>query len=287
MNLKTADLTSDSQKVIAGILGLVVLGVLYYALPPLVTILKNLWLTVALAVPLLFVAYNYNLLWDMLKKLSWDLTKKWISSDKLWHMWQGHRYLVAKNEALNENIISVGAIESKTRKEITRIITESNTAKKQAVHEEEKGAPPVKVKVLHSKVALLQQQFDTLSPKLAFIENQRVQLVELHANWVADAEILRQHLEAKEQEYELMKELSLASQNASAFLQKDSPEMRNFKESLKQIEQSIDQYTSNVENFQRNVLPLMQTMETQREMNEEEGKKLIDEFKQKRLTLAN
>lgn len=286
MNLKNADLTNPAQKVIAGGLGVVALGVLYYALPPLVFILKNIWWTVGLSVPLLFLGYNYEILWSLLKQVSWDMTKKIISSNKLWHMWQGYNYLVSKNEALNENIIAVGAIKSKTEKELARIAKEGQRAKDEAIHEEKKGAAQIKLKVIHNKVALLNSQFGTLEPKLQYIENQHAQLVELHSNWVADAEILKQTLEAKEQEYNLMKELSAASDSASAFLKKDSPEMRNFNESLKQIEQSINQYTSNVENFQRNVLPTLQSMETKRELNEEEGKKLIEEFKLQRLQLA-
>lgn len=286
MNIKSADLTSPGQKLIAGLFGVGLLGVLYYALPPLVLILKNIWLTIGLSVPLLFLGYNYEICWSLLKQVSWNMTKKVISSDKLWHMWQGYHYLVAKNDALNTNIISVGAIKDKTTKELARIAKEAGKAKEEALYEEKKGSAPLKLKVLYNKVSLLDSQFNTLEPKLKFIENQYRQLIELHGNWVADAEILRQTLEAKAQEYDLMKELSAASDSAKAFLKKDSPEMQRFTESLKQIEDSINQYTSNVENFQRNVLPTLQHMETQREMNEEEGKKLIEEFKAQRLQLA-
>lgn len=285
MNLKNADLTNPTQKAIAIGIGIAILGVLYFALPPLVFILKNIWLTISLALPLLFIGYNYEILWSVLKQISWDMTKKIISSNKLWHMWQGYHYLVAKNEALNENIKNIGAIHSKTKRELERIVREAEQAKKQAAHEQAKGSPQPILKVLYNKVALLDGQFNALEPKLNFIETQRSALIELHSNWVADAEILKQTLEAKEQEYELMKELSKASDNAMSFLQKDSPEMRNFNESLKQIEQSINEYTSNVENFQRNVLPTLQTIDTKREINEEEGKKLIEEYRKQRLQL--
>lgn len=286
MNIKNADLTNPTQKGIAALIGVGLLVVLYFLLPPLVFILKNLWLTVALGVPLLFLIYNYEILWSLLKQLSWNMTKKIISSNKLWYMWQGYNWLVARNEDLNENIKKVGAIQSSTSRKLSEIAKEAEDSKKRALHEEGKGASPLVLKVIYNKIALLTKQFDNLSPKLNFIDEQRKRLIDLHGNWVADAEMLKNTLESKEQEYNLMKELSAASDSALLFLKKDSPEMRDFNESLKQIEQSINQYTSNVENFQRNVLPTLQTMDTQREMNEEEGRKLIEEFKKNRLQLT-
>lgn len=285
MNLKNADLTNPVQKGIAGLLAIGTLVLLYFLLPPLVFILKNLWLTAILGIPLAFFMYNYEILWSVFKQLSWNMTKKIISSNKLWYMWQGYHYLVRNNEALNQSVIKVGSIKHKTEKELIRLSKEANKAKEEAVYEEKRGALPVKLKVLQSKVALLTNQFNTLEPRLQSVEQQHKGLIELHDNWVADAEIVRQTLEAKEQEYELVKELSSAADSASAFL-KDSPEMVAYRESLKQIDKSINEYTSNVENFQRNILPTIQRMDTQRAMNEEEGRSLIEEFKKQRLQLA-
>jgi len=286
MNIKNADLTNPTQKLVAAAIGVGILALLYYLLPPLVFILKNLWITIALTIPLLFLVYNYEILWSLLKQISWNMTKKIISSNKLWYMWQGYNWLVARNNDLDENIKKVGEIQSKTSKELARIASEAKNAKERGIFEEKKKSPQTILKVIYNKTALLETQSNNMEPKLQFIESQRQRLIELHSNWVADAEILKQTLEAKEQEYELMKELSAASDSALLFLKKDSPEMRDFNESLKQIEQSINQYTSNVENFQRNVLPTLQIMDTQREMNEEEGRKLIEEFKSQRLLLA-
>lgn len=285
MNLKNADLTNPAQKGIAILIGGAILGLLYYLLPPLVFILKNIWLTVALGLPLLFLAYNYEILWSLLKQLSWNMTKKIISSNKLWYMWQGYNWLVARNEELNQSIQKVGEIYSKTNRKLVDLTKEIEATKQRALHEEKKNTSQIVLKVIYNKIALSTKQFDNLAPKLEFISNQKDGLIKLHENWVADAEILKQTLEAKEQDYELMKELSSASDTAMSFLKKDSPEMRDFNESLKQIEQSTNQYISNVENFQRNVLPTLQTMDTQRELNEEEGRRLIEEFKVKRLQM--
>lgn len=285
MDLKTPDLTNNTQKAIAGVALVGLLMLLWFLLPPLVTILKNLWIAAILGGGLCFLIYNYELIWNIFKKASWELTKKHISSNKLWYMWQGYRYLVSQNDALNNSIIEVGAIKTETQKALSNLASKAQAAKEEHIRESKKSTSQVFLKVIQNKVALYDQQFKTLEPKLQFINTQYSELVKLHENWVADAEIVNQTLTAKEQEYELMKSLSKASDSAGAFLKRDSPEMKNFNESLKQIDKSIFTYTSNVENFQRTVLPTLRSMDSQREANEEEGLKIIEEYKKQRIAI--
>ncbi len=47
----------------------------------------------------------------------------------------------------------------------------------------------------------------------------------------------------------------------------------------------VDIKTSNVENFQRTVLPTLRSMDSQREANEEEGLKIIEEYKKQRIAI--
>jgi hypothetical protein len=287
MNFKNADLTSPGQKIIAGLLGVGLLALLYVLLPPLVFILKNLWMTVALTIPLVFLIYNYHILWSVLKQASWAMTKKIISSNKLWYMWQGHKWLVEQNNEINKVIQNTTEVEISTKKQLEKLVREANETKETILHEEKKGEKGNKyqLKVLYSKVNLLDKQFIKIEPRVRFIEEQKKGLIEVYNNLVADAEIVKQTIEAKEQEYEMLKSLSTASTTASAVLKRNSPEMIEYEESLKQIEQSINEYTANIENFQRNVLPTLQAMDTKREMDEEAGRRLIEEYKQKRFML--
>jgi hypothetical protein len=285
INMKTVDLTNSTQKFFAGIILVFVLIVLYFLLPPLITIFANLWLLAAIGLPFAFLVYNYEIIWTVFKKLSWDMTKKIISSDKLWYLYQYHTYMVRKIEELHASIGNIGAIKVSTQQSINKMIKDCESNKAQAVAMEQKQAPASVIKVVKAKVGLLDQQIQNLLPKLDFIKNQEKSLIELHEAWSADTEILKTTLDAKAEEYKLMQELSKASDSAKAFLQKDSPELQRYNESIKQIESSIAEYTSNIEQFQRDVAPQLTRMSAESALNEEAGNSLIEAYKAKRINL--
>ena len=76
---------------------------------------------------------------------------------------------------------------------------------------------------------------------------------------------------------------SAATSAASAFMQKDTPEMKMFKESMRQTEKAIFDYTSNVESFQREVAPSLALSTGKSQLLESDGLALIEQYKQKRL----
>lgn len=286
INIKQADLTNGTQKAIALVALCIVFGILWFILPPLIVIFKNLWYLAALVVPMLFLLYNYQSVWDVFKRLSWNMTKKLISSDKLWYMYRYYYYMLDKIKSLNENVTNVGAIENNTQRTIAKLIADRNQFANEAVASEKKGLPQSVIRVLQSKVAINEKQIDTFTPRLDFTKAQKKSLEELYDAWSADTEILKSTLDAKAQEYELMKELNKANNSAKAFLSKDSNELRAYNESLKQIEASVNEWTANVENFQREVAPQLARMSVQSDLNAEEGAKLIEEYKQKRIALS-
>jgi hypothetical protein len=282
--MKTVDLTNSTQKFIAAIVLVGVLVILYLLLPPLITIFTNLWIAAALGIPLLFLVWNYEIIWTLFKKLSWDMTKKIISSDKLWYLYQYHAYMVRKIDELHISILKIGEIKISTSRSINAMIKECEENKAKAVKMEEQNAAPGIIKVAKAKVGLLDQQINELLPKLDFIKAQEKSLQELHEAWTADTEILKSTLDAKAEYYKMMKELSTATDSAKAFLQKDSPELQRYNESILQIESSIAEYTSNVEQFQRDVAPQLTKMSAANALSEEQGTALIEEYKKKRLS---
>lgn len=282
VNMKSVDLTNPTQKSFAFIAIGLILVALYFLLPPLVVIFTNLWIALVLGLPLLFFAYNYQMVWSYFKRLSWDLTKKIISSNPLWHMYQYYFYMLRKMEELNGNIKNIGAIEHETSRSIQGMLSELEGLKRQAVQNEKQGNPGI-LKLLNGKVGLLQKQTDNLIPKLDFIKKQRKALIELHEAWSVDTELLKATLDGKAQEYEMMQQMNKATNAAKAFLQKDSPELREYKQSLVEIESSVAQYTANVENFQREVAPQLTSMNAISSINEADGAAQIEKYKQERL----
>lgn len=282
--MKTVDLTNSTQKFIAAIVLVGVLVILYLLLPPLITIFTNLWIAAALGIPLLFLVWNYEIIWTLFKKLSWDMTKKIISSDKLWYLYQYYAYMLRKIDELHVSILKIGEIKTSTSRSINNMIKECEGIKAQVVKAEELKMPDARLKVSRAKVGLLDQQISELLPKLDFIKAQEKSLQELHEAWSADTEILKTTLDAKAEYYKMMKELSSATDSAKAYLQKDSPELQRYNESIKQIESSIAEYTSNVEQFQRDIAPQLTKMSVTNALNEDQGTALIEEYKKKRLS---
>lgn len=285
VNMKTVDLTNPTQKFIALIFLGALLFVLYFLLPPLVFIFTNLLILIPMVVVVGFLAYNYEAVWSQFKRLSWNMTKKLISTDPLWHMYQYYHYMVKKLEDLNNSIRNIGAIEVETNRSIQGMLKELEGLKREALQKQTAGATPGILKLLNGKVGLLQQQTDNLLPRLDFIKKQKQSLIELHDAWGTDTELLKATLDSKAQEYTMMKQMNGAIGSAMAWLQKDSPELRDYKQSLVEIESSVAQYTSNMENFQREVAPQLSRMSTAADINAADGAALIEKYKQERLAL--
>lgn len=281
LNIKTADLTNPAQKSIALLLVGVVLVILWFLLPPLITIFANLWLLAALGIPILFIAYNYETFWSLFKRISWNMTKKLISSDKLWYLWQGYNYLLNENDKMAQDIKSITSSRLQSQKMLQGIATDSIEAVK--LHEMETDS--TKKRVLEVKVKMLDQQFKNIEPKVNSAVQLETDLQDYYKNRVADTEILKISLDAKAQEYTLYKQMSEATANASNWM-KNSSEMKSFNESLRQIDASLDSYTADIEDFKRNVLPKMSSDSTQRQLDAKEGQALIEEYKKSRLNIA-
>lgn len=276
------DLTTSGQKFLAGGLILGALILLYFLLPPLIVIMTNLWLAVILGVPLLFLIFNYEVIWAWFKQISWNMTRKIISSNPLWHMYRYYDYLVEKIQGLEKSTREVMAVRTKTQRRVDDLIEENKKLEYQA---EGKNKEEVYTKIIASKIATNQKNIDVLTPKLEFVNSQVTQLQEVYKLWVADSEILKHELDNKAAEYELLKELNGATDKASGFLGDNSAEMKMFKESLKQIESSVSQYTANIEAFGNNLQPKLTTLGMDHNYNVEKGFEIIEKMKAERLEL--
>jgi len=287
MKLDTSkvDLTNDNQKIFAGILAVAALVLLYWALPPLIFLMKNLLILGVLMIPVAFIVLNPMLIWNVFKQLSWSLTKGLISGDKLGYMYRYHDYLLGKIANLQGSITSVGAIKTKLTRKITELDALIKENKQKAIVYEEKKAAPTVIRTLQNKVAIDTKQLNNLLPKVVNVEAQMKALTELHDLWLADTEDLKYTLDSKAEEYKLLKELNSATGNASEFLKGNSEEFKIYQESLKQIEDSVATYTANIENFERQARPLIDNLSMERSVQEDAGAKLIEEFKANSISL--
>ena len=279
LNLKKADLTTTEQKVVAGALLVLVLVILYIITPPLVVLFKNLLLLACFATPVVIIAIFPQSTWALFKQLSWELTKKIISSNPVWHLWRGHEYMVSRMEELRKHINSVMSIQKKTQARVEELIRENKQLEQSYSIQNNEGNK----KIYLAKIGQNKNLIDGLIPKIEMAKVQSDKMSELLEVWRTDTAIMKNNIEGLSTQYELMKELNGATKAASSFLGNDTPEMKMFKESMRQVEKSIFDYTANVESFQRDIIPTLALSQSKSTLLEEDGLKLIEEYKKKRI----
>ena len=252
-----------------------------YVTPPLVELFKNLWLLALYVVPLLIAVLNYQTIWVVYKQLVWKTTQKLISTDKLAYMYQYHDYLVEKIKKLEDNTKNITTAKVKLERKLaeTLNIVKENTERAKLL--ENRKDSEMALKNTYNRVNVDTKIAQSLAPKLDSITTQEKYLVDLIQHWTSDAEQLKYTLDAKAEEYKILKETSEATGNASAFLKGNTVEYKMFEESLKQIEQDISLYTANVETFEKKVAPILEGKVADREFSEEQGKQLVAEFMEK------
>lgn len=285
IDVNKVDLTNNNQKVFAGILIVGFLFLLHYLLPPLIVILTNLWIAALLALPLAFVIFNPMLMWNVFKQLSWSLTRFLVSKDKLGFMYRYHEYLLGKIDKLDGNVKNITAMKIKVQRKVSELKESLDNNISRVEHFQKTKASDLVIRTAANKVAIDKKQIEILLPKVVNIESQEKYLIELHRAWAADAEDLKYTLDAKADEFNLLKELAEATGNASEFLKGNTEEYKLYQESLKQIEDSVTRYTASVENFERKVQPILETISANRTVSEDAGLKLIEEYKKSKINL--
>lgn len=285
IDIQKVDLTNTNQKIFAAVLIGIVLMIFWVLLPPLVVIFKNLWLLLIMGLPLMYIIMNPMLFWTLFKQLSWNLTKWIVSKDKLGFMYKYHEYLITKIDRLDGSIKTVSTMRVKVQRKIAELQNTIEENKSRAVALQQQKVSELVLRTMGNKINIDQKQMDTLLPKVVNIESQEKYLKELYNAWLADAEDLKYTLDAKAQEYQLLKEMSEATGNAQEFLKGNSEEYKLYQESLKQIEDSVTQYTANIEDFERKVQPILETISANRTVSENDGLKLIEEYKKTRVDL--
>lgn len=275
MNLKQADLTTPNQKIGAAFLLIIVLFILYIITPPLVVLFKNLVLLSVYGGIILFLVLNYENLWALAKKATWEITKGIISSDPVWALRQGHTYVLNRLEELSTHIKSVSSIKKSTEKQVAALINENEGLSRQFVN-----AKDSEKIIFQSKIGSNKNLIDKLLPKIDFAAKQEEEMLKVHENWRINATIMENDIEALAKEYEIVKELNKATSAAQVFM-KQSPEMQKFKEAKRQTEKKINDYTANIEAFHRDVIPNLTLASANNIMLQEDGLKVIEEYRKK------
>jgi len=281
------DLTNGTQKIIAGVILFAIIAIVWMALPSLIWFFEHLLWLGALVVTTIFVISQRNNIWDGIKQITWATTKKLVSGNPLWYMYRYYDpYLKNKIAGFEEVLIAVMAAQ---KKQIARGVELQKNIKnnsESAIKGEELKMSRNSINSFRNKVNIDTKQLDILAPKIENTEKQIVFFKELLDIWKADAEDLKYSLDATADSYNLSKEVSEGLGAAKAFLGGDNTEeYKTYMLAIKQIEDNVNTYAANFENFERQAKPILENLALSRAVSEDAGAKLIEEFRKGSISL--
>lgn len=274
MNSKTGvDLKSPAQKMFAFALIIGFLFFINWLTPPLTYFIKNLYITVPALLLIMYIVFNPYVVWNMFTTLSWKLTQKFIGYTKIEQLWKYHEYILSKVELVNSAEKNVGKQKILTANKIKD--------RQQSFNRNVKMGDGIKAQ---ADKALI----DKLIPRLEQLTAQQESLQALYSLNKTQAENLKYSTETLVDEYKTMKEISGAADAANSVLGEDnSVEAKVYNEALTQLVDEAAMFASNIENFEFKVRPQLENAAKQEQFDNNEGAKLIEEYKQSLMEVGN
>lgn len=282
------DLMTPQQKIFAGILAVGALMLLWFLLPPMIVILKNLWILGILSAPIIYTASNPKAVWGMFLNLSDKLTRWMISKDKKGYMYRFYDYIIAKRNIVQKARIDLNTVKIESIGAAGKLKTAIDRNSEEAINLEQKlGKDHSEVRIRQHKVAIDTKRMDDLVPKIEGLTVKEKLLLQIEEQMTTDAEMYKYQIDSLIEQHNIDKKMSSASDAARQAMGSDSEERKLFDEAVKQMEQEASKYLANIEDFQRTILPKLAAGNVMREISEEEGAKLIADFKANKLQLTN
>lgn len=269
------DKLSVPQKVVAG--GLLAVG-LCFAGPILWAMMVNLLMVVVIGVPVVFAAYNYQMIWLLFKNISWHATKFLIGLDVLSYMdryveWvtQQEKMIITAKRDLIANVESVkGDIEEREHS------YSDNMRKADAA---DRGGNAVQSEILMSNAADDKEYIATLSPMKEEAEKQVAYISELAEVFGANRQKLEYKVSAQKSKFKALKTMSRGMGAASQVISGSGGESAIWKETQNQLVGQMNQFTANIKTFEDTLKPAIESGRFDRQLRKEEGQKLLEQFR--------
>ena len=275
------NIITPQQKLIAGAGGIGALVLLYFLLPPLVLIASNMLVLGLYAAPLLAVAFFHRQIWNKLQIVSFNWTKNMISDNPTFFLERGYDYIISQVKEMRTHLIASNSIIKETENQVTQYINDIEAAERSHAKATDESIK----KIIAAKIGTLQQAVDTILPSIDVAKQQRDEMSNVLNNFSADSEILRCKIDNLNTQHDLLKQLSSLSDKGRKLLNNNTPQAKEFKESIKQTERKVFEFTANIEGFQKEIFTYSQLKELESEENQQKGLEVIQQYKAKRLTV--
>lgn len=273
---KGVDKLSAGQKLFALILLTGGLYLLYIFLPPLIVILQNLWIAICLAAPLVWAAFNWELVWGVFKTLSWKLTQFAIGLSPLDVMDRYYDWVEKKRKTISDAKVDLMA----TERDLEQQIKEKEASRKANLSKASLLDPDSVEALLLSSNALSDQEFLTpLIPLRDNVHNKVVYLTELDSVMALNAKQLRYRIDNLRLQYESLKKTHKGMQSANDVIGGANEATKIFQEAVKQTNNQMNKMTANIENFENNIKPMLDSARVDKQLHQAEARKLLEEFK--------
>lgn len=279
--MNVSKLITPQQKIVAGFFLVALLAVLWFVLPPLVAIFKNLYLLAFYLVPIGVLLFFQNQIWDQLQIWSFNITKDMISKNPTFYLERGYYYITQQITEMRTYLLNSNAVIKETEKQVSNYINdiESNQRKyEQATDEAIKN-------IILAKIGTLQMAVDSMLPSIDAARLQRDGMERVLTNYSSDAEILRHKIDSLNTQYELLNQLSSLADKGRKIMSDTTPQAKQFKESIKLTERKVFEFTANIEGFQKEVLNYSQMKDLDTQENQQRGLDVIEKYKAQRLEI--
>ena len=184
MENKFESLMNGKQKGLAIALAIGAIGLVLFLIGPiLAVILKSLVMTIVFGVAVAFLIYNWESLFFMFKLISWNLTKKLISIDRIGVLEQSLRTAYAKQDKMAVHHNQISTVRVETERRLESLLVKHKQHKNEALGLEKQAAVDAKYKpaldlILH-KIKTDEDAINNLLPRLEFIKKGADQMGEL------------------------------------------------------------------------------------------------------------
>lgn len=279
--MNTNNIITPQQKIVAAVLGLSVLMLLKLILPTMVEVAHNLWLLVFYLVPLFLLVFFHQQIWDWLQIKSFNMTKNMISKNPTFFLERGYDYIVGQIKDMRGHLVNSNAIIKETEKQVADYIGQIEDNQRSY----ERATDASIKKIILAKIGTLKATADSIIPSIEIAKKQRDEMEGVVNNYTADAEILRCKIDSLNTQYELLQQLSSLAEKGRKMLNGSTPQVKEFKESIKLTERKVFEFTANIEGFQKEVFTYSTMKELDSQENQQKGLEVIEKYKQQRLAL--
>ena len=279
--MNVSKLITPQQKIVAGFFLVAVLVGLSYLLPPLVLIFKNLWLLAFYVVPIALLLFFQQQIWDQLQIWSFNITKDMISKNPTFYLERGYDYIVNQVKEMKTYLLNSNAIIKETENQVSKYINDIEDNQRKY----ERATDQAIKNIIAAKIGTLQGVVDSMLPSIDAARLQRDGMDKILVNYSSDAEILRHQIDSLNTQYELLNQLSSLADKGRKIMSDNTPQMKQFKESIKLTERKVFEFTANIEGFQKEVLNYSQMKDLDNEETQQRGLDVIEKYKAQRLEI--